>query len=94
MITLRIEHPISDFDTWRQAFARFSEARTNGGVRQQTVRRPLDDDRFVAIDLGFDDEEAARRFEAFLRESVWAQRGNSPALAGAPVTRLLRDETA
>jgi hypothetical protein len=27
MATLRIEHPISDFGTWKAAFDRFAEAR-------------------------------------------------------------------
>jgi hypothetical protein len=92
MILLHIEHPVHDFDVWREAFARFSDARANGGVRHQAVRRPVDDDRYVALELGFDDEDSARRFETFLHETVWARPENSPALAGRPVTRLLRDE--
>jgi hypothetical protein len=27
MATLRIEHPITDFETWKAAFDRFAEAR-------------------------------------------------------------------
>jgi len=92
MITLHIEHPIHDFDLWRQAFSRFSDARAQGGVRRHVVSRPLDDDHHVAIDLDFDDEESARRFESFLHETVWARPENSPALAGSPVTRLMRSE--
>lgn len=92
MITLHIEHPVSDFDTWRAAFGRFAEARERGGVRRHAVRRPVDDPAYVVVDLGFDDEAAARSFEQFLRTTVWARPENSPALRGEPVTRLLRDE--
>ncbi len=31
MATLHIEHPITDFDTWRSAFDRFAEARDERG---------------------------------------------------------------
>ena len=33
MATLHIEHPITDFDTWNAAFARFADARRRAGVQ-------------------------------------------------------------
>lgn len=89
MITLHIEHPISDFDTWRAAFAGFEDARARAGVRGHTVRQPVDDPAYVLVDLEFDTADQARDFEEFLRTRVWGVPANSPALAGAPVTRLL-----
>ena len=61
MPTLHIEHAISDFATWTTAFGRFEEVRRSAGVRGQCVRRPIDDDHYVVIDLDFDtaDEAAA-----------------------------------
>ncbi|WP_433046951.1 hypothetical protein [Dactylosporangium sp. CS-033363] len=89
MTTLRIEHPITDYDTWRRAFDSFAEARARGGVQGQRILRPLDDERYVCVDLDFPDAGAAERFLAFLRGSVWASPERAPALAGAPQTRIL-----
>lgn len=43
MFTLSIEHAISDFPTWKQAFDRFAEARERAGVRSHRIRRPVGD---------------------------------------------------
>lgn len=90
MTTLHIEHPVTDFPTWRAAFDRFAPARAQGGVRAFRIQRAVDDDHHVLVELDFDDAERAGQFLAFLRETVWAVRENSPALAGAPATRILR----
>jgi hypothetical protein len=87
--TLHIEHPITDFETWSGAFARFAERRREAGVRRWRVARPVDDPRYVMVDLDFDQVEQARAFESFLRAQVWAVPGSSPALAGEPATRIL-----
>lgn len=89
MTTLHIEHPITDFDVWKAAFARFEQARAQSGVRAQRVYRPLDDPRYVVIDLDFDTSADAQRFLQFLETTVWASRDSSPSLDGAPQTRLL-----
>jgi len=91
MSTLHIEHPISDYPTWKAAFDRFASAREQAGVRAHRIRRPVDDEQYVVIDLDFDDAARAARFLAFLREAVWAVPANSPALAGTPDARVLRD---
>ena len=89
MTTLRIEHAISDFTTWRQAFDRFGDARAQAGVRHQRIHQPVEDPKYVLIDLDFDNRAAAEKFLDFLRTRVWAIPENAPALEGAPVTRLL-----
>jgi hypothetical protein len=89
MATLHIEHPITDFETWRQAFEGFAEGRRQAGVRAHRVQRPVDDDRYVVIDLDFDDVASAESFLRFLQTNVWSNRGSSPALAGDPQTRVL-----
>lgn len=93
MPTLHIEHAISDFATWSAAFNRFADTRCQAGVRSHRTQRPLDDDKYVVIDLDFDTAEAAEAFLSFLTSTVWAAPQNSPALAGTPRTRFLRDET-
>jgi hypothetical protein len=87
--TLHIEHPITDYDTWSAAFARFADQRREAGVRRWRVARPVDDEQYVLVDLDFDRVEKARAFESFLRTQVWTAPANSPALAGRPSTRVL-----
>src|SRR5947209_7457578 len=89
MITLSIEHPVTDLGTWKGAFDRFAERRRQGGVCAERVRHPVDDDRYVLIDLDFPSRAEAERFLGFLQTTVWASRENSPGLAGTPQTRLL-----
>lgn len=89
MATLHIQHPVTDFDTWTSAFTRFADARRDAGVRAERVQRPVDDPRFVVIDLDFDTASEARAFRAFLTTRIWADPKNSPGLAGTPETLIL-----
>jgi hypothetical protein len=91
MPTLRIEHAITDFDTWSAAFNRFAGARRQAGVRGQRVQRPAEDPNYALVDLDFDTLEAAKTFLEFLTTTVWATPDKSPALAGTPRTRILTD---
>ena len=90
MPTLHIEHAISDFEVWQLAFKRFDGARQQAGVRSHQVRRPVDDAKYVVVDLDFDTVEQAERFRDFLYENVWASSANSPALVGPPETKILQ----
>ena len=89
MATLHIQHPITDFDVWTSAFNRFADARRNAGVRAQRVQRPIDDAKYVVIDLDFDSAVEAQSFRGFLTSQVWANPQNSPGLAGTPETMIL-----
>lgn len=89
MPTLHIEHAISDFAVWTAAFDRFAEVRQNAGVRDQRVRRPIDDDHYVVIDLDFDTTEEATALLELLRTRVWASPAASPALVGSANARIL-----
>lgn len=91
MATLHIEHPITDLDTWLEAFNRFAEARQNAGVRSQRVRQPVDDAAYIVVDLDFDDAESARGFQEFLEGVVWQSKDLSPGLDGVPTARVLDD---
>jgi hypothetical protein len=90
MTTLHIEHDISDFDVWTAAFERFADARRTAGVRGHRVRRPVDDDHHVVIDLDFDSVEQATAFLSFLRTEVWASRSAAPALTGRVDAHVLQ----
>ncbi|MFE7596093.1 hypothetical protein [Streptomyces sp. NPDC057494] len=92
MITLHIEHPITDYAVWKVAFDRFDGVRRDAGVLRHQVRRPLDDPAYVVVDLSFADAGRAEDFLGFLRTRVWASPEHAPALAGAPLTRVLAVE--
>jgi len=89
MATLHIEHPISDFATWKAAFDRFADMRRQSGVLAERIQQPVDDSRYVVVDLDFAGTAEAERFLTFLRERVWSSPDSSPALAGTPQTRIL-----
>ncbi len=89
MATLHIQHPITDFDTWASAFNRFGDARRNAGVRAHRIQRPVDNPRFVVIDLDFDSTDEAQSFLGFLSTQVWTNPENSPGRAGTPETMIL-----
>jgi hypothetical protein len=93
MTTLHIEHAITDFATWKAAFDRFASRRAEAGVLAERIQQPVDDPRFVVIDLDFPSAEAASRFLQFLRTQVWSSPAASPALSGSPVTRILEPVT-
>jgi hypothetical protein len=91
MATLHIEHPIIDLSTWLGAFGKLEEGRRKAGVRAQRVRQPLDDDKYIYVDLDFDTVEEAEAFKNFLEKTVWASAEASPALDGTPKARVLTD---
>lgn len=92
MNTLRIEHPVTDYSVWKNAFDRFADMRRTAGVRRHEIRRPVDDPHYVIADLDFDSAQEAAAFLETLRTRVWSTPANSPALAGDPVTRILATE--
>ena len=90
--TLKIEHAIVDFETWKQAFERDPVGRERAGVRRYRVCRPLDDPRYVIIDLDFDGPAEAQAFLADL-ERVWSRADLSPGLARPPGPAATRPRT-
>jgi hypothetical protein len=91
MATLHIEHGITDLDTWLGAFGRFGEAREKAGVKAQRVHQPVDDDRYILVELDFDTAEQAEAFKGFLETNVWSNPAASPGLDGAPRARVLNE---
>lgn len=89
MPSLQIEHAVTDLPTWSAAFIGLAEIRRSAGVLSETARHPLDDDRYVVVDLEFDTPQHAAAFRDFLETQIWANPQNSPALVGKPVTRIL-----
>jgi hypothetical protein len=91
MPVLHIEHAITDLAVWKSAFDRFAGARAAAGVHAHRITQPVDDDRYIVVDLDVPDVAAAERFLDQLRTTVWSSRTTSPALVGEPRTRILTE---
>jgi hypothetical protein len=89
MITLHIEHPITDYGTWRAAFDAFAQARHGAGVIGERIAQPVDDPCYIVVDLDFESTERAVAFRRFLETQVWSSPTASPGLNGQPKTSLL-----
>lgn len=72
MHILRIEHPVPNFDAWKEAFDSDPINREQSGVRRYRVFRPIDDPNYVMIDLEFDSAGEAEAVHAALRE-LWGR---------------------
>ncbi|HSK98259.1 MAG TPA: hypothetical protein VK891_16650 [Euzebyales bacterium] len=89
MVPLQIEHAITEFGAWKQAFDRFADMRRDSGVLRHRVHQPADDDRYVVIELDFGTGDEAATFVDLLTSRVWANPASAPALVGTPATRIL-----
>lgn len=72
MIMLRIEHPVPNFEGWKQAFDSDPVGRQKSGVRRYQILRAVDDPNFVMIDLEFDTVQQAEALLAAMRD-VWGR---------------------
>jgi hypothetical protein len=72
MYILRIEHPVVNFEGWKKAFDSDPVGREKMGVRRYRVLRPVDDAKYVMIDLEFDTANDAEALLAAMRV-VWGR---------------------
>jgi hypothetical protein len=70
MHILRIEHSVPDYDAWKKAFDSDPIGRKRSGVRRYRLLRPVDDARYVMIDLEFDTLAQAEAAHRALRQ-LW-----------------------
>ena len=89
MHILRIEHPIRDFDTWKEAFDRDPVGRQQSGVRRYRVLRPIDDPNYIMVDLEFDSSSEAEALLDALWRNVWGSQQAASALLGSPQARIV-----
>lgn len=68
MYILRIEHPVMDYDGWKRAFDSDPAGREKSGVRGYRILRPVDDPKYVMIDLDFDTKEQAEALLGAMRK--------------------------
>ena len=92
MLTIRIEHKISSYDAWKKAFDNDPINRKNSGVKHYRIFRPEDDDKYVVIDLDFEDPVQAKATQAALNKMFGNLEGN--LIFGAQVKMLSQVETA
>ncbi len=67
MIVLQIEHPVPNFDAWKQAFDSDPVGRQRANVRRYRVLRPVDNPNLAIIELEFDTVPEAEALLASLR---------------------------
>jgi hypothetical protein len=72
MHILRIEHAVPDFAAWKRAFDSDPLGRQRSGVRRYRVLRPVEDPRYVLVDLEFDTRPEAEAMLHALRR-LWGQ---------------------
>ena len=72
MYILRIEHAVPDFGAWKKAFDSDPLGRQRSGVRRYRVLRPVEDARYVMVDLEFDTRAQAETMDRALRQ-LWGQ---------------------
>ena len=70
MYMLRIEHPVPNYEGWKQAFDSDPVGREKSGVRRYQILRPIDNPNHVMIDLEFDTIDQAEALLAAMRV-VW-----------------------
>ncbi|GAC1375203.1 MAG: hypothetical protein NVS2B15_22880 [Pseudarthrobacter sp.] len=92
MYTLHIEHGIKDFGMWKQAFDRDPLNRAASGVVSHRISRPVNDSHYIVVELDFDNLNQAEQLLSNLQAKVWNSAAASPALQGAPQTRILERE--
>jgi hypothetical protein len=72
MVILQIEHPVMSFESWKQAFDSDPVGREQLGVRRYQILRPVDDPKYVIIELEFDTVREAEALLAAMRK-VWSR---------------------
>lgn len=70
MYLLQIEHPIPDYEKWKQAFDSDPVGREKMKVRRYQILRPLDNPNYVMIYLEFETVNDAEALLAAMR-GVW-----------------------
>lgn len=88
MPILRIEHPTQDFITWKAAFDRDPVGRSKSGVQRYSIYQPVDNPRYVLIDLEFETVAQAEGLLASMKQ-IWSSGAAGAALGGEPRTQIL-----
>jgi hypothetical protein len=91
MAVLLVQHQITDLETWLGTYAKYEEARDQGGVKEAHILQPDDDPKSIVVIHFFDRTEAAENFRTFLREQVWTSTGTVRGMGGEPHAVILHE---
>ncbi len=86
MYVLHIEHPVPNYERWKQAFDSDPAGRKQAGVRRYEILRRTDDPNYVLIDLEFETVQEAEALLASMR-AVWSRVQGT--IMSNPQTRIL-----
>jgi len=93
MVVLRIEHPVPDYEGWKKAFDSDPVGRQKSGVLRYQVLRPVEDPKYVMIDLEFATKAQAEALLAALR-GVWGRvQGQTMTDPKARIVEALETKT-
>ncbi len=93
MFNLHIEHPVPDYNNWKQAFESDPAGRKKMGVRSYQISRAVDNHNYVMIDLQFDTVQQAEALLAAMR-SVWGRvEGSIMTNPQARITEVVENKT-
>ncbi len=70
MHTLQIEHSVESYEAWKATFDSDPLGRAREGVISYRIYQPLDDPKYVVVDLVFEDSIDAEAFHVMLRD-LW-----------------------
>lgn len=70
MVILQIEHPVSDFDSWKKVFDSDPAKRKEGGVQRYKVLQPVDNPNYAIAHLEFENLNEAKNFQEVLKK-LW-----------------------
>lgn len=79
---------VRDFETWKAAFDGGADRRDVGRVRRYQIYRPIDDPKYIAVDLEFDSRAEAEAFKLGLEE-LWRSPQAASVLGGTPRARVV-----
>lgn len=89
MPVLRIDHPVPDYDAWKEAFDADPLGREASGVRRYRVYQSIDDPNHVWIDLVLDGDHEAVALRDRLQQ-LW-QRVEAEGLIGVPTAHIVKE---
>ena len=93
MYILQIEHPVPNYDGWRNAFENDPIDRKGSGVQHYRIYRKPDDPNYVIVDLVFDTLNEAEDSHAKLR-SLWSRvKGSVMNNPQSRIIEVIEDES-
>ncbi len=93
MFNLHIEHPVPDYNNWKQAFESDPAGRKKMGVRSYQISRAVDNPNHVMIDLQFDTAQQAEALLAAMR-TVWSSvQGSIVSNPQARIAEVVESKT-